>query len=119
MWLDSDEYQFTLILYAVLLFTSFIKMLNTLRIRNNISFIVRMLATVMLKLIPFLGLFLSMILVFMFIQATLGLHFTGDDSDENSAYTSGIGFLAYFFFLVRTSLGDFDVDAYAELPLLS
>jgi hypothetical protein len=79
MWSDSEEYQFTLILYAVLLLSSFIKMLNTLRIFNNISFIVRMLANVMLKLTPFLGLFLAMILVFMFIQVTLGLHFSGDD----------------------------------------
>ena len=47
----------------------------------------------------------------------MGLHFHSDD--EASAYTAGIGSLSYFFFLVRTSLGDFDVDPYAELPLLS
>ena len=29
------------------------------------------------------------------------------------------GILAYFFFVVRTSLGDFDVEPYAELPRAS
>lgn len=114
---DSADYQTTLILYAVLLLTSFIKQLNNLRIRNDISFIARMLGTVMLKLTPFLFLFLSMIIVFMFIQITLGLHFHGDG--DNAAYASGIGPMAYFLFLVRTSLGDFEVEQYADLPLLS
>ena len=49
---------------------------------------------------------------------TLGLRFKPEDG-EDTAYTAGIGYLAYFLFLFRTSLGDFDVDPYAELPLLS
>lgn len=64
---DSESYEATLILYALLLTTGFIKTLNTLRFHNNISFIVRMLGQVMLKLIPFLSLFMAMIIVFMFI----------------------------------------------------
>ena len=76
-----------------------------------------MLGTVMLKLIPFLFLFLAMIIVFMFIQVTLGLRFDNEETDV--AYNSGIGPLAYFFFLVRTSMGDFNVDGYASLPQLS
>lgn len=65
-----------------------------------------MLGNVMLKLLPFLFLFLSMIIVFMFIQMTLGLTF----DTEGSAYSADIGPLAYFLFLVRTSLGDFEVE---------
>ena len=68
---------------------------------------------------PFLLLFLEIIIVFVFIQYALGLKFEDDPDGEASAYTSGIGFLAYIFFMVRTSLGDFEVDPYAELPPLS
>ena len=86
---------------------------------NNISFIIRMLVNVFMKLTPFLFLYFLMVTVFMFIQMTLGLRFTDDEDGNPTAYTAGIGNLAYFLFLVRTSLGDFEVDAYAELPLAS
>lgn len=72
-WLDTSKYEVTLILYSILLTSAFIKMLNTLRLRNSISFIVRMLTNVFINLIPFLSLFLAMILAFMFIQVILGL----------------------------------------------
>ena len=77
-----------------------------------------MLWKVMSKLIPFLTLFLEIIIVFVFIQYALGLNFHLDEDGNDTPYTT-IGFLAYFFFIFRTSLGDFEVDPYSELPLLS
>ncbi len=43
---DSDDYQITLILFAILIKLTFIKLVTALRIRNSISFIVRMLMNV-------------------------------------------------------------------------
>ena len=64
---DTDDYQGTLILFSLSLASGFIKLLNALRIFNNISFIVRMLTKVMLTLVPFLVLFMEIIIVFICI----------------------------------------------------
>lgn len=90
-----------------------------MRTFNAVSFIVRMIYSVIHGLVPFLLLYFFVILVSMFAQRTLGLEFKPDPEEGDTAYTAGIGFLAYFFFVVRTSLGDFDVEPYAELPRAS
>ena len=116
---DSEHYEVTRILYAFLCLLCFLKLLDSMRPINSISFIVRMLISVVYALIPFLSLFLLLILVFVFAQKALGLTFEVDEDGNDTAYTSGIGGLAYFFFILRTSLGDFDVDSYSELPIAS
>lgn len=116
---DSELYEVTRILYAFLCPFGFIKLLDSMRTYNNVSFLVRMLTIVFLSLTNFLTLYFFMILVFMFAHTALGLHFDTDEDRNDTAYTSGIGGLAYFFFILRTSLGDFDVDPYSELPLAS
>ena len=87
-------------------------MLN--KINSNTNFIVQMIIKVSLTIIPFLTLFLSLIFLFMFIVYALGLSF--ESMEDENPYKS-IGTVGYFFFLFRTSMGDFDVDQFAELPL--
>jgi len=115
-WADSEYYEVTRILVCVLLLTGFVKILSLNRINDNISFITRMIIKVTIAIVPFLTLFISLIIVFAFIMYALGLSFTSM-GDENP-YRS-IGFLGYWFFLFRTSTGDFDVDQFGELPLAS
>lgn len=116
---DSDLYEVTRILYAFLCPFGFLKLLDSMRTWNSVSFIARMLISVFLSLTRFLMLFLLLILVFMFAQTALGLHFDPDENGQDTAYTSGIGGLAHFIFTLRTSLGDFDVDPYSDLPFAS
>lgn len=64
----NETAEVTLICYSLLIITSAIKLLNVLRVFNNISFIVKMLVEVGKALIPFLLLFDGFILVFALIM---------------------------------------------------
>ena len=104
---DSNA-EFALIFYALLIIFSFFKLLNVLKISNNISFIVKMLGEVTVALLPFLTLFIGSIIVFAFIMHTLNVDL---DQVEEMPY-EGLGFAGYVIFIFRTSLGDFDVDPF-------
>ena len=93
----------TLSFYSFLVITSATKLLNVLKIFNNISFIVKMLGEVAKALIPFLLLFVGFMLVFALIMVTLSVTLTDLEEDP---YV-GLGFLGYILFIFRTSLGDF------------
>ena len=73
-----------------------------------------MLIKVTIAIVPFLFLFVCIICVFAFIVFALGLSFTS--MGDQNPYRS-IGSLSFWFFLFRTSTGDFDVDQFAELPI--
>ena len=88
------------------------KLLSLMRINNNISFIVSMLYTVGKGLVPFISLFTGFIVLFSFIMMTLQLDL-GDG--ERNPY-EGIGHVGYIIFIIRTSLGDFDVENFQDLP---
>lgn len=111
---DSDHYESTRILLSMLLLFGFAKLMMLNKINSNTNFIVQMIIKVSLTIIPFLTLFLSLIFLFMFIVYALGLSF--ESMEDDNPYKS-IGTVGYFFFLFRTSMGDFDVDQFAELPL--
>ena len=66
-----------------------------------------MLIKVIISIVPFLTIFIVVIAVFAFIVKAIGLGF--DSLGDDNPYKS-IGVLSYFFFLFRTSTGDFDVD---------
>ena len=114
-WMDSKHYEVTRILLAFTLMTGSMKLLSLNRLSDNISFIVRMIIKVAFSIVPFLTLFVSLIIVFSFIVYTLGLNFSSQ-GPENNPYEA-IGLFSYFFFLFRTSTGDFDVEMFQELPL--
>ena len=64
----NETAEVTLICYSLLIITSAIKLLNVLRVFNNISFIVKMLVEVGKALLPFLLLFNGFIFVFALIM---------------------------------------------------
>ena len=110
----NSDVQATRILYALLAVTCFLKLLNILRIYDNISFIIKMLFRVGEELTPFLFLFAGFVLTFSFVVVALDmdkekLESTGDPYE-------GMGGLSYFMFILRTSFGDFDVDPFKEMP---
>lgn len=84
------------------------------RVNANLSFILRMIVTVSYTIMPFLELFMFLIVVFAFVVHTLGLRF--DSMDDENPYED-ISILSYFFFLFRTSMGDFEVEQFKELSL--
>ena len=73
-----------------------------------------MVLKVSVAILPFLTLFVSLIVIFAFIVHTLGINFK--TQDEDNPYRN-IGALGYFLFIFRTSTGDFDVDNFSELSL--
>ena len=105
----------TLIFYSLLVFSSAFKLLNVLKIYNNISFIVKMLGEVARALFPFLLLFVGFIFVFALIMVTLNV----DLSDLEGNPYEELQFLGYILFIFRTSLGDFEVDPFKNLPTTS
>ena len=82
------------------------------RINDSVVFISRMLVRVVGSIIPFLALFVLLIIVFAFILFALGLDFSslGDDNPYRA-----IGAIGYFIYVFRTSTGDFDVDPFKDL----
>eukprot|EP00353_Schmidingerella_taraikaensis_P012645 CAMPEP_0185586178 /NCGR_PEP_ID=MMETSP0434-20130131/42887_1 /TAXON_ID=626734 ORGANISM="Favella taraikaensis, Strain Fe Narragansett Bay" /NCGR_SAMPLE_ID=MMETSP0434 /ASSEMBLY_ACC=CAM_ASM_000379 /LENGTH=224 /DNA_ID=CAMNT_0028207093 /DNA_START=19 /DNA_END=693 /DNA_ORIENTATION=- len=111
---DSEHYEVTRILLSLLLLSGFAKLMNLNKINSNTNFIVRMIVNVSITITPFLTLFVSLIVLNMFIFYSLGLSF--DSMGDENPYKD-IGSLSYFFFLFRTSMGDFEVDQFKELTL--
>lgn len=110
---DHEHYEVTRILMSVLIITGFGKLMSLNRINSNISFILQMILKVAVSIVPFMTLFITLIVAFSLICFTLGLSFEslGDDNPYK-----GIGKVGYIFYLFRTSTGDFDVDQFKELP---
>ena len=96
---------------AFLLFFGAIKCISLFRLNDNVVFISRMLVRVVVSIMPFLALFIMLIVVFAIILFALGLDFTS--LGEENPYRS-IGPIGYFIFVFRTSTGDFDVDQFKE-----
>ena len=71
-----------------------------------------MLFTVGKELVPFMILFISFIIVFSFVMMTLQLQLNDDDRNPYE----GIGFGGYVLFIFRTSLGDFEISNFQDLP---
>mgnify|MGYP001626788123 CR=1 FL=1 len=111
---DHEDYEITRILMSVLIISGFAKLMSLNRVNSNISFIVQMVLKVSVAILPFLTLFVSLIITFAFIVHTLGINFK--TQDEENPYRK-IGALGYFLFIFRTSTGDFDVDNFSELSL--
>jgi len=78
---DSELYEVTRILYACLCPAGFFKLLDSMRTWNSVSFIVRMIYSVIKGLTPFLVLYFFLILVSMFAMMTLGLEFKADEEE--------------------------------------
>lgn len=119
---ERQKAETTSIFYAALVIVGFFKLLSLARINNEFSFIVKMIVRVGEELIPFLVLFLLFIIVFAMAMFILGVDFavnreTGEAKEANSY--AGIGPLAHVFFIMRTSLGDFDLDQFKDLPTVS
>ena len=72
---DHENYEVTRILLSLLLLSGFIKLMSLNRINANLSFILRMIVTVSFTIMPFLTLFLALIIVFAFVVHALGLRF--------------------------------------------
>ena len=109
---DEDTREYTRILYSLLIISSSIKLLDSLRIFNNISFIVKMLHMVTVELIPFLGLYIGFIFLFALVVSSLEIEL---DQVENMPYEGLPEWFGMAAFIFRTSLGDFDVDPFANL----
>ena len=104
------------IFYSCLVIFSFIKLLDNLRIFNNISFIVKMLGRVISELVPFLGLFVSFILLFSLVVNALEARLEDIDDTPYDGLTREASMAIFIF---RTSLGDFDVDPFTNMPYAS
>ena len=109
---DTDTTETVRIYYSLLVIFSFIKLLDNLRIFNNISFIVKMLMRVISDLIPFLGLFIGFIILFSLVVSALEIELENVENDPYSGLPEWIGMTMFIF---RTSLGDFDVDPFTNL----
>lgn len=103
------------ILYAFLIVFSFLKGLFLLRVFNNISFIIKMLRRVGEELMPFIILFISFIVVDSLVIMTLGF----DQTELQNDPYQGVYSIGYSLFMLRTSIGDFEVDPFSELPMAS
>lgn len=106
--------QFVRITYSVLALLGFLKLLSLLRIYDNISFIIKMLGIVVLELLPFLILFIGFGGTFAVVITALDMDVTYLEEDRDPY--SGLGGMAYFFFVLRTSFGDFAVDSFRHMP---
>ena len=119
---ERQKAEATSIFYAALVLVGFCKLLALARINNEFSFIVKMIVRVGEELIPFLVLFLLFIIVFAMAMFILGVDFAADleagEAPEANPY-EGTGPAAYVFFIMRTSLGDFDLDQFKDLPTIS
>ena len=112
----TDTTEGVRICYALLVLFSFVKLLDNLRIFNNISFIVKMLGRVVVELVPFLSLFVGFIILFSLVVNALEIEV---DDIENEPYQGIPRWIGMNLFIFRTSLGDFDVDAFTNMPATS
>ena len=110
---DTDTTDMVRIFYSLLIIFSFAKLLDNLRIFNNISFIVKMLMRVISDLMPFLFLFSGFVLLFSLVVSALEIEL---ENVENDPYSGLYRWFAMVMFIFRTSLGDFDVDPFTNLP---
>ena len=97
------------IFYAFLILTAFVKLVNLLRIFHNVSFIVKMLRRVAVELLPFIFLFVCFIVVFSMMIMTLGFDLGALEDDPYQ----GIYQFGYIMYILRTSIGDFEVDTFS------
>ena len=95
-----------------MIISSFVKLLDSLRIFNNISFIVKMLHLVTIELIPFLGLYIGFIFLFALVVSSLEIDLNSVENEPYKGLPDWFGMIAFIF---RTSLGDFDVDPFTSL----
>jgi hypothetical protein len=104
----------TRIFQAILLFAGFIKVLTNVQLYEELSFLIKMMSVVIVELVPFFILFISLNGIFAFMMAILGVSLfpQGEESDYE-----GLGALAvgYFFYVLRLTLGDFDVSTFQHL----
>lgn len=70
---ESGVKQETRIFYAFLVVTGFLKLLGFVQIYEDFSFLIKMMQLVVVELIPFGGLFFSMIIMFAFVLAALNV----------------------------------------------
>lgn len=63
---------------TILLFAGFIKILTNVQIYEDLSFLIKMMAVVIVELVPFFILFISLISIFALMVATLGLPLIGE-----------------------------------------
>ena len=103
------------IVYSLLVILAYLKLLFLFRLFDNISFIIKMLKQVAQELLPFLFLFLSFIVVFALMIMTLGFEIDGLEEDPYD----GLGRVGFLMYVLRTSLGDFEVDTFKQLRPVS
>jgi len=113
---NSEATESVRLCYSLLVIFSFIKLLDNLRIFNNISFIIKMLGRVIIELMPFMGLFVSFIILFSLVVSALEI---GIGDIENDPYSGLPETVSMILFIFRTSLGDFDVDPFTGMPMVS
>lgn len=125
--MQETQGEITRLMYVFLIIASFFKLLNLVRVFDQYSFIVKMLTRVFSDIAPFLNIFLAFIVVFASCLHTLNLnldpalpledynmHTVPESESENPYFGLGLGM--YPIYVLRTTLGDFDVDMYKDMP---
>jgi hypothetical protein len=90
------------------------RLLGRLQIYEELSFMIKMIQTTLVKLIPFAVLFLGFLLMFMFSMNALNVPLT--DVENNNDYAN-IDFapLEIFIYVFRIALGDFQVGGFKRM----
>lgn len=98
------------IINAALIISGAYRVLSYAQIIKQLSFMIKMVQRVSIELIPFIILFGLALIMFGFVFACLNLQFGSDY--ENMTHE---GFLPMAFWVVQTSMGQFDVETFQEM----
>jgi len=86
-------------------------LLGKLQIYEDLSFLIKMIQTTLIKLIPFATLFFSLIIGFMFAMTALNTPLA-DVEDNNDYANIDLPAFQKFIYMFRIALGDFQVSGY-------
>jgi len=86
-------------------------LLGKLQIYEDLSFLIKMIQTTLIKLIPFATLFFSLIIGFMFAMTALNTPLA-DVEDNNDYANIDLPAFQKFIYMFRIALGDFQVSGF-------
>jgi hypothetical protein len=112
---ESLEKQVIRVGYALLILTSFFKILNVAQVYPSIGFLIEMFSTIAERAVPFLSFFVYLNVTFAFIFYVLTLTFDETrEANPNGEYVGidQIWFIPFMFYSFRNSLGDFKTDTF-------
>lgn len=101
------------ILNAALVVSGGWRVLGYAQIVEQLSFMIKMIERVIIQMTPFISLFLLALLMFGFVFSSLDLKFGPDYTNMTNGRSGSL--LPFAIWMLRTSLGDFDVETFQNM----